>query len=146
MSDALPLPDASGSSENEPIAEALSGDGESLIKVRATDGVQATTETHVEKPDCVTDAETTPTLAAEFNTDNVVSPRAQDFFVSADAEELVGCEHEDAEYDLDWEEDELTLPDLSLRMDMSQPMGAEHPLPKGRFADREISWMAFNPS
>lgn len=81
---------------------------------------------------------------AELNTGNVASPRAQDFFVSADAEELVGCEHEDAEYDLDWGEDELALPDLSLRMDMSQPMGAEHPLPKGRFADREISWMAFN--
>lgn len=82
--------------------------------------------------------------ATETPLDSVSSPRAQDFFVSADAEQLVGREHEDAEYDLDWEDDGPSLPDLSLRMDMSQPMGAEHPLPKGRFADREISWMAFN--
>lgn len=70
--------------------------------------------------------------------------KPQDFLVPADAEALIGQEFRDEDYDLDAFEDDELLPDLSLRMDMNQEMGWGLPLPRGRFADREVSWMAFN--
>lgn len=50
----------------------------------------------------------------------------------------------DEDYELEILDDDEILPDLSLRMDMDQEMGLGLPLPRGRFADREVSWMAFN--
>ena len=70
--------------------------------------------------------------------------RADEFFVPADDENLVGVEHEDAEYDDEpGERADLGL-SLDTQVDTSQPLGEDEPLPKGRFADRELSWMAFN--
>ncbi|WP_350258415.1 RNA degradosome polyphosphate kinase [Scrofimicrobium sp. R131] len=71
-----------------------------------------------------------------------------------DATKLVGEEHQDEEYPIaevdrlaeltqeEWE-DEVS-PILGLPLDRSKPMGLDHPLPDGRFADRELSWLAFN--
>lgn len=67
-----------------------------------------------------------------------------DFLVPADAQALLGPEHRDEDFDILTDTDDDGLPDLSFRMDMDQLMGWEHPLPAGRYADREISWMAFN--
>ncbi|QWW20758.1 RNA degradosome polyphosphate kinase [Schaalia sp. 19OD2882] len=57
---------------------------------------------------------------------------------------MVGVEHEDAEYEDDAAPRERILPALNLQVDTSVPLGEDEPLPAGRFADREISWMAFN--
>ncbi len=79
--------------------------------------------------------------------------RPDELFLPADSAILVGQEHEDAEYPLELSEakpsffdDEDTEPYVvtGAPIDTSQPMGLEHPLPEGRFADRELSWLAFN--
>ena len=77
--------------------------------------------------------------------------RASELFLPADSDILVGEEHEDAQYDLDeaslvdddWD-DAGTLIPTGMPVDTSVPLGLEHPLPDGRFADRELSWLAFN--
>ncbi len=77
--------------------------------------------------------------------------RPDEIFLPADTDALVGEEHEDEEYDLDaayplddeTEDQELRIP-TSLPVDTSGPLGLDHPLPEGRFADRELSWLAFN--
>lgn len=70
-------------------------------------------------------------------------------------EQFPGVEYEDADYDDDeeiaWEEDDSwTIP---RKVWISQPrlkdtprkeLGRDKPLPPGRFADRELSWMQFN--
>ena len=78
--------------------------------------------------------------------------RADEVFVPADTDALVGEEHEDAEFSLEeprpeWDDSSERLDQYAvtgLPVDTSQPMGLEHPLPDGRFADRELSWIAFN--
>ncbi|WP_022867347.1 RNA degradosome polyphosphate kinase [Schaalia vaccimaxillae] len=75
----------------------------------------------------------------------VQSARADEMFLRADEQErLAGVEHEDSEYDDDADPRTPFIPALSTAIDMTQPMSEDDPLPKGRFADREISWMAFN--
>ncbi len=73
-----------------------------------------------------------------------------ELFVPADTDELIGEEHYDGEFD---GEDDNTSPELldvaphavtALPIDTSLPMGLDQPLPEGRFADRELSWIAFN--
>ena len=71
--------------------------------------------------------------------------RADELFVPADAASLVGVEHEDAEYDdAPAAGAPAVPPSLDVTVDTSTPLGEDEPLPKGRFADRELSWMAFN--
>ena len=70
--------------------------------------------------------------------------RADEFFVPADDATLVGVEHDDAEYDDVPRTERQIVADLEIPVDTSGPLGEDEPLPKGRFADREISWMAFN--
>lgn len=70
--------------------------------------------------------------------------RADEFFVPADDATLVGVEHDDAEYDDVPRTTREIVADLEVPVDTSAPLGEDEPLPKGRFADREISWMAFN--
>lgn len=78
-------------------------------------------------------------------TNGVQTARATEMFVPASqAGGLVGVEHEDSEYDDDVATPRILLPALTTDVDMSAPIGEDKPLPKGRFADREISWMAFN--
>ena len=76
-----------------------------------------------------------------------------DFLLPADAEELVGEEHEDAEYFLAPEEESEVDDDgedydpataMGIPLDRKAPRGFEYALPDGRFADRELSWLAFN--
>lgn len=73
----------------------------------------------------------------------------EEMFLAADRPDLVGDEHIDEEYSLvpaeDYfdEEDELP-PILGRPIDPSVDLGLEFPLPDGRFADRELSWLAFN--
>lgn len=74
----------------------------------------------------------------------VEGARADEMFVPADQAGLVGVEHEDSEYDDDPVPPQMVLPALATHVDVSVPLGEDEPLPKGRFADREISWMAFN--
>lgn len=74
----------------------------------------------------------------------VEGARAEEMFVRADEAGLVGVEHEDSEYDEEGESTQPVLPALATSVDLSSPLGEDEPLPKGRFADREISWMAFN--
>ncbi|MDO4259137.1 MAG: RNA degradosome polyphosphate kinase [Actinomycetaceae bacterium] len=74
----------------------------------------------------------------------VESARAEELFVRADDASLVGVEHEDSEYEDEETPREHALPDFEVQVDTSAPLGEDQPLPKGRFADREISWMAFN--
>ncbi len=79
----------------------------------------------------------------------------EELFLDAADEHLVGEEHVDEEYPVvkpgqetheyaeeEWE-DEVS-PILGLPLDRSKPMGPDLPLPEGRFADRELSWLAFN--
>lgn len=78
-------------------------------------------------------------------TNGVQTARATEMFVPpSQAGGLVGVEHEDSEYDDDVATPRIVLPALTTDVDMSAPIGEDKPLPKGRFADREISWMAFN--
>jgi polyphosphate kinase len=71
--------------------------------------------------------------------------RADELFVPADDAQLVGVEHEDAEYDADSRAGQPDVaPSLDVAVDTSGPLGEDAPLPKGRFADRELSWMAFD--
>ncbi len=74
----------------------------------------------------------------------VEGARAEEMFVPANEAGLVGVEHEDSEY----EDEALPAAPFSFAfatdVDLSARLGEEEPLPKGRFADREISWMAFN--
>lgn len=79
----------------------------------------------------------------------------EEIFLDADDEHLVGEEHTDEEYpepapssriseiEVEEWEDEVS-PILGLPLDRSKPMGYDLPLPDGRFADRELSWLAFN--
>lgn len=91
-----------------------------------------------------------PEVAAEHPA--VEAARPDEFFVPADTDALVGEEHEDAEYALEephpeWDDSSERLDQYAvtgLPVDTSQPMGLEYPLPDGRFADRELSWIAFN--
>ncbi|MBD3689744.1 RNA degradosome polyphosphate kinase [Nanchangia anserum] len=61
-------------------------------------------------------------------------------------EEFPGEEYEDADYEDDDGEDAplfKTVPNLpDLRK--AGPLGLDHPLPAGRYGDRELSWMQFN--
>ena len=79
----------------------------------------------------------------------------EELFLDAADEHLVGEEHVDEEYPVAASEEEVheyaeeewedeVSPILGLPLDRSKPMGLEHPLPEGRFADRELSWLAFN--
>ncbi len=74
----------------------------------------------------------------------VEGARADEMFVRADDAALVGVEHEDSEYEDEAATVRPTVPALQTEVDLSAPLGEDEPLPKGRFADREISWMAFN--
>ncbi len=73
-----------------------------------------------------------------------------DLLLPADTEELVGEEHEDDEFQNDPANDDDAGDDSAsglpygLPVDRSAPLGLDHPLPDGRFADRELSWLAFN--
>ncbi len=73
-----------------------------------------------------------------------------ELLVPADTDELIGEEHTDAEFGLEEDGSSPELDDVaphavtSLPIDTSRDMGLEHPLPEGRFADRELSWIAFN--
>lgn len=75
-----------------------------------------------------------------------------ELFLPADSEKLVGEEHADDEYEWGSEFSQVDddFEDLSptaitgLPVDRSGPLGYDHVLPEGRFADRELSWMAFN--
>ncbi len=73
---------------------------------------------------------------------------AEEMFIPADAQQLVGVEHADEEYELldDVELSDLDeiVPTLGLPLDPGAKLGFDEPLPKGRFADRELSWLAFN--
>ncbi len=75
---------------------------------------------------------------------NVEPVRAEEILVAADDVSLVGVEHEDAEYDDEPVADAEVHPSVDIGVDTSQTLGEDSPLPKGRFADRELSWMAFN--
>lgn len=74
-----------------------------------------------------------------------------ELFLPADSDVLVGEEHQDEEYvledsslvDDDWDDYDLAVP-TGMPVDASAPLGLDHPLPEGRFADRELSWLAFN--
>lgn len=66
------------------------------------------------------------------------------FVKGADQEAFFGVEYEDAEYDEDIHEQPAHSSVSIPAVDLSQPIGEDQPLPRGRFADREISWMAFN--
>lgn len=60
-------------------------------------------------------------------------------------EEFPGREYEDADYDDEGDDEPLfkTVPNLpDLRK--AGPLGLDYPLPKGRYGDRELSWMQFN--
>lgn len=93
-------------------------------------------------PDECDDAQNADTTQV---TDGVQTARATEMFVPpSQAGGLVGVEHEDSEYDDDVATPRVLLPALTTDVDMSAPIGEDKPLPKGRFADREISWMAFN--
>mgnify|MGYP002724164799 FL=1 len=78
------------------------------------------------------------------------SARPDELLVPADTDELIGEEHTDAEFGLEEDQSSPELDDVaphavtSLPIDTSRKMGLEHPLPEGRFADRELSWIAFN--
>ncbi|WP_043535746.1 RNA degradosome polyphosphate kinase [Actinomyces polynesiensis] len=74
----------------------------------------------------------------------VEAARADEFFVPADDASLVGVEHEDAEYDDEPTTRGDTSTTLEVPLDTSTPLGEDEPLPKGRFAERELSWMAFD--
>lgn len=74
-----------------------------------------------------------------------------ELFLPADTDLLVGEEHQDEEYilessslvDDDWDDYDLAVP-TGMPVDDSAPLGLDEPLPEGRFADRELSWLAFN--
>ncbi|WP_165216638.1 RNA degradosome polyphosphate kinase [Schaalia sp. ZJ1691] len=89
---------------------------------------------------------TSSSYAAPYaQSESMQSARAEEMFVrGAEQAELVGVEHEDSEYDDDINERLPQTPPLTPCVDMSEPIGEDKPLPKGRFGDREISWMAFN--
>ncbi len=77
--------------------------------------------------------------------------RPDELFVPADRLELVGEEHSDDEYAIEMEEEsggeveEVQPYEVTgLPIDTSVPLGLDYPLPDGRFADRELSWIAFN--
>lgn len=81
--------------------------------------------------------------AGGIGTASVEPARPNELFVRADDANLVGVEHEDSEY-----EDETPVahmhPAFDVTIDEDGPLGWDEPLPKGRFADREISWTSFN--
>ena len=73
--------------------------------------------------------------------------RADELFVPADDAQLVGVEHAAAAYAAGAGPAAgrgEPVPSLRVDVDTSEPLGADRPLPKGRFADRELSWMSFN--
>lgn len=74
----------------------------------------------------------------------VEGARAEEMFVPADDTGLVGVEYEDEEFEGENGKARPAQPILTSEVDTSAPLGEDEPLPKGRFADREISWMAFN--
>ncbi|PID97586.1 MAG: RNA degradosome polyphosphate kinase [Actinobacteria bacterium] len=107
-------------------------------------------ETHFSAPD---ESWPGPDAAASYEdsdqllpSEAVESARAQEFLVPADAEALVGVEHEDSEYEDDDDQSTTSASEseYTSAIDLTLPMGEEEPLPDGRFADREISWIAFN--
>lgn len=76
-------------------------------------------------------------------------------FETATAEELLpkqppqafrGPEYDDADYDDESGDDEPLLKTIPNLPDLRKagPLGPDHPLPEGRYADRELSWMQFN--
>ncbi len=77
--------------------------------------------------------------------------RPSELLLPADSDMLVGEEHEDDEYELgegflgddDFDDIGVLIPS-GIPVDTSGPLGLDHPLPEGRFADRELSWLAFN--
>lgn len=76
---------------------------------------------------------------------------ADELFVPVDNIVLVGAEHSDDEYLNELEEDLASENEevqpyavTGLPLDTDQPMGLDYPLPDRRFADRELSWIAFN--
>lgn len=79
-----------------------------------------------------------------LSVEDVEPARADELFVRADDAQLVGVEHEDSEYEDEDTAYERRFPALDIQVDTSVPLGEDEPLPSGRFADREISWLAFN--
>ncbi|MDC4232309.1 RNA degradosome polyphosphate kinase [Actinomyces sp. B33] len=70
---------------------------------------------------------------------------AAEMLIPASARDrLVGVEHEDWEYDDDADARARALVDVPADVDLSHPLGEDWPLPDGRFADRELSWLDFN--
>ena len=92
----------------------------------------------------VADAPESPCAPEVKRQSSVEGARAEEMFVPADEAGLVGVEHEDSEYEDEARAFEPLPPALTTEVDLSAPLGEDEPLPKGRFADREISWMAFN--
>ncbi len=90
--------------------------------------------------------------AAEDGAPILETATADELFLPADSDVLVGEEHADEEYELgpEAEASEEDFDDLrstlrtGLPVDTSQPLGLDQPLPEGRFADRELSWLSFN--
>lgn len=71
----------------------------------------------------------------------------EEMLVPIAVSELMGVEEKDEEFsfsaeEADWEEE--LPPILGRPLDPSVELGFDLPLPEGRFADRELSWLAFN--
>lgn len=83
----------------------------------------------------------TPTSPESEDTPVLETALGEEMFLTAEAQlaALAGDESQDAE-DIGFE----MPPVLGRPLDASAPMGEDLPLPQGRFADRELSWLAFN--
>lgn len=71
----------------------------------------------------------------------------EELFIPADAQQLVGVEHADEEYQLLPTSSDIPdeiPPVLGVPLDPDAELGYDFPLPEGRFADRELSWLEFN--
>ena len=84
------------------------------------------------------DAPESPCTPETARQSAVEGARAEEMFVPADEAGLVGVEHEDSEYEDEARAFEPLPPALTTEVDLSAPLGEDEPLPKGRFADREI--------
>lgn len=72
-----------------------------------------------------------------------------ELFVPLDNERLVGTEHRDGDFPAgptirDAELDQDIAQTIGQTLETDVPLGLEHPLPQGRFGDRELSWLDFN--
>lgn len=109
----------------------------------------STTDTNVDADsDAVTQV---PADEVDGGTPLIEPARPDELFVAADAQELLGEEHTDDEFEVDFVEEQTIDPDdenpylvTGIPVDDSSPMGLDFPLPEGRFAERELAWLAFN--